>query len=104
MLREALTPLAENIEFAFVYGSFAKGEEKAESDVDLMVAGEVTLDALLRQVAPVEQALNRPINPSIYARDELRTKIRSGNHFLKAVQHGPLVFLIGSENEFREIR
>ena len=104
MLREALTPLAENIEFAFVYGSFAKGEEKAESDVDLMVAGEVTFDDLLRQVAPVEQVLNRPINPSIYARDELRTKIHSGNHFLKAVQPGPLVFLIGSENEFREIR
>ncbi|RRA50344.1 nucleotidyltransferase, partial [Acidipila sp. EB88] len=25
-------------------------------------------------------------------------------HFLKTVQSGPLVFLIGSENEFREIR
>lgn len=104
MLREALTPLAESIEFAFVYGSFAKGEEKAESDIDLMVAGEVNLDELLGQVSPVERALDRPINPTIYARDELRTKIHSGNHFLKAVQSGPLVFLIGRENEFREIR
>ncbi len=104
MLREASTPLAERIEYAFVYGSFAKGEEKAESDVDLMVIGEITLDELLGQVSSVEQALSRPINPTIFARDELRTKINSGNHFLKAVQGGPLVFLIGSENEFREIR
>ena len=104
MLREALAPLAERIEYAFVYGSFAKGEEKAESDVDLMVTGEITLDELLGQVLPVEQALNRPINPTIYLRDELRTKIHSGNHFLKAIQGGPLVFLIGSENEFRQIR
>ena len=104
MLRESLMPLSESIEFAFVYGSFARGEEKAESDIDLMVAGEATFDELLEQVSPVERALNRPINPTIYARDELRTKVHSGNHFLQAVQSGPLVFLLGSENEFREIR
>lgn len=103
MLREALTPLADSIEFALVYGSFAKGEEKAESDIDLMVAGEISLDELLEKLLPVEQALNRPINPTIYARDELRTKIHSGNHFLRAVQSGPLSFLIGSESEFRAI-
>ncbi|WP_233580932.1 nucleotidyltransferase domain-containing protein [Acidipila sp. EB88] len=104
ILLEALKPIAERIEFSFVYGSIAKGEEKADSDIDLLVTGEVTLDELLGQMSPVERQLNRPINPTIFARDELRTKIHSGNHFLKTVQSGPLVFLIGSENEFREIR
>jgi predicted nucleotidyltransferase len=104
MLREAFTPLAERIEYAFVYGSFAKGEEKAESDVDLMVTGEVTLDVLLEKVSTVECVLKRSVNPTIFARHELRRKIHSGNHFLKAVQGGPLVFLIGQENEFRDIR
>lgn len=104
ILQEALTPLSKGIEFAFVYGSFARGEEKAESDVDLILAGEVTLDQLLCQVSPVELQLKRPVNPTIYARNELRTKIHSGNHFLKAVQSGPLVSLIGSEHEFRELR
>lgn len=104
LLREALTPFAESIEFAIVYGSFAKGEEKAESDIDLMVTGEITLDELLGQVASVEQALSRPINPTIFARDELRTKIRSGNHFLRAIWNAPLVYLIGSENEFRDLQ
>ena len=103
ILQNALTPLS-GIEFAFVYGSFARGDENAESDVDLMVAGEITLDELLEQVSPVENQLKRPVNPTIYARDELRTKIHSGNHFLKAVQGGPLISLIGSEHEFREIR
>jgi predicted nucleotidyltransferase len=104
ILQNALTPLSPGIEFAFVYGSFARGDENAESDVDLMVAGEITLDELLEQVSPVENQLKRPVNPTIYARDELRTKIHSGNHFLKAVQSGPLISLIGSEHEFREIR
>ena len=104
MLGEAFAPLAERIEYAFVYGSFAKGEEKAESDVDLMVIGEITLDELLGRISSVEQALCRPVNPTIFAPDELRMKIHSGNHFLNAVQGGPLVFLVGSENEFRQIR
>jgi predicted nucleotidyltransferase len=104
MLQEALTPLSDRIEYAFVYGSFAKGEEKAESDIDLLLTGEITLDELLEQMSPVERQLNRPISPTIFAREELRTKIHSGNHFLKAIQSGPLVSLIGSEHEFREIR
>ena len=57
ILQQALTPLAKGIEFAFVYGSFARGEEKAESNVDLVVAGEVTLDELLGHVSPVELEL-----------------------------------------------
>ncbi len=104
LLREALQLLAGKIEFAFVYGSFARGEENAASDIDLMVIGEVALDDLLEQLSPVEQKLNRPINPTIFAPEELRTKIHAGNHFLMAIQSGPLVFLTGNENEFREIR
>ncbi len=67
MLREALTPVAENIEFAFVYGSFARGEENAGSDIDLMVIGEITLDDLLDRISPLEHKLNRPINPTVFA-------------------------------------
>jgi len=104
LLLEALEPLAANIEFAFVYGSFARGEEKAESDIDLMVVGEVTLDDLLGQISTIELKLSRPINPTIYSREELRTKLRTGNHFLKSIQSTKLVFLIGNEHEFREIR
>lgn len=104
MLREALTPLAESIEFAFVYGSFGRGEENAGSDIDLMVIGEITLDELLDQLSPLERKLSRSINPTVYARQELRAKLSMGNHFLKAIQNAPLIFLIGTESEFREIR
>ena len=104
LLGNSLAPLAEGIEFAFVYGSFARGEETGSSDVDLMVVGEVTLDLLLERFHPVEHDLRRPINPTVYARAELRRKIQSENHFLKAIQIAPLHFLIGQEHEFREIR
>ena len=104
LLRESLAPIAARVEFAFVYGSFARGEEKAASDIDLMVVGETSLEELLEHVSPVEQKLNRPVNPTVYAREDFRLKLQSGNHFLKAIQAAPLIFLIGSENEFRKVR
>jgi predicted nucleotidyltransferase len=103
-LAEALTPLAKKIKFAFVYGSFARGEENAKSDIDLMVVGSVTLDDLLERLAPVERALRRPVNPTVYSQKELKAKLQTGNHFLKAIQKGKNSFLIGDEREFKQLR
>jgi predicted nucleotidyltransferase len=103
-LAEALSSLAKRIQFAFVYGSFARGEENAESDIDLMIVGSVTLDELLEQLAPVERALHRPVNPTVYSLKELRAKLQADNHFLKAIQRGKNIFLIGDEHEFRQLR
>jgi predicted nucleotidyltransferase len=82
-LAEALTPLAKGIQFAFVHGSFARGEENAESAIDLMVVGSVALDDLLERLAPVERALRRPVNPTVYSHKELKAKLQADNHFLK---------------------
>jgi predicted nucleotidyltransferase len=103
-LAEALTPLAKGIQFAFVYGSFAREEENAESDVDLMVVGSVTLDDVLERLAPVERALRRPANPTVYAPEELKAKLQADNHFLHAIQKGKNTFLLGDEHEFRQLR
>ena len=100
---EALAPLAKAIDFAFVYGSFARGEENAESDVDLMVVGRVTLDELLERLTPLEGTLGRPVNPTVYSLEEVRAKLKAENHFLKAIQRGEKTFLIGNEHEFREL-
>src|SRR5260370_31526377 len=47
MLKTALAHLSSRINLAFVYGSVARGEEKAMSDIDLIVIGAVSLDAAL---------------------------------------------------------
>jgi predicted nucleotidyltransferase len=100
-LAEALTPLAKRIQFAFVYGSFARREENSGSDIDLIVIGSVSLDEVLEQLAPVERILRRPVNPTVYSQKELKAKLQANNHFLKAIQKGKNTFLIGDEHEFR---
>lgn len=103
LLRSALALVEEQVSFAFVYGSMARGEENAESDVDLMIIGDIELDKILTQLSPAERDLGRPINPTVYSLKEFKSKLRKGNHFLKSVVRGKNVFLIGDEDEFAKM-
>jgi len=99
VLRAALAALAERIEVAFVYGSMAKGNAKAVSDVDIMVIGEVTFAEVVAALNPVQDTLRREVNPSVYSAEELKLRARTGNPFLTTVLRDPKLFLIGGEDE-----
>ena len=103
LLRSALAPLAKRIAAAFVYGSMARQEETAESDVDLMIVGDVTLDEVLPHLARVERIIGRPVNPTLYSPAEFQSRLAAGNHFLKSVMRGEKVFLIGVEDELGKV-
>jgi predicted nucleotidyltransferase len=103
LLGSALAPLAGRVSLAFVYGSTARGNEKAGSDVDLMIVGDVTLDEVLTQVGTVEGAIGRQINPTVYSAEEFKRKLENGNHFLRSVVRGEVVCLTGDLDEFRKM-
>src|SRR5215469_18339711 len=58
-LRGAFRPFAEKIVYSFVYGSIARREEHATSDVDLMLIGNVSLGDLSPALRKVEKRLGR---------------------------------------------
>jgi predicted nucleotidyltransferase len=105
VIRLALADFAERelILSAFIYGSAAAGTDRPESDVDLMVIGDLTLSALLPVLRPLQDQLGREINPTIYPVEELRHKLAGGNHFLKAVLSRPKIMVAGNENELAEL-
>jgi predicted nucleotidyltransferase len=78
----------------------ARRNENAESDVDLMIVGDVTLDEVLAQLTPVEREIGREINPTVYSTEEFRTRLQGGNHFLQSVLRGEKVILVGDLDEF----
>lgn len=95
-IREALASLASKIVAALIYGSVAKKSDTATSDIDLLVvADELTLEDLYSALAPAEQQLARPINPTLLTTSELRKRRASGNPFLERVLSGPVSPLIG---------
>jgi uncharacterized protein len=103
VLRSALRPLSKQIVAAFVYGSVAREEETAPSDVDLMVVGEAALEQVLSRLSMVEKGIGRAINPTIYSVTEFKSKLAADNHFLTSVLKGKKVFLLGEEDELRKM-
>ncbi len=98
-LKTALAPLARRIIFAFVYGSVAKGMERASSDIDVMVVSDVlTLEALFAALKPAEKKLGRPVNPTLLSSDEFTRRRKIGNAFLGRVLAGERIVLLGSDD------
>ena len=101
-LREALDHLG-TVEWAFIYGSVAAGEEDSLSDVDLMLVGEVDLMALSAVIARLEDQLGREINYLVSAPAELAQRLADGDPFINNVLAGPKVMLIGDEDALRQV-
>jgi predicted nucleotidyltransferase len=99
VLREALTPLSKRIAWAFVYGSIARGEEISSSDIDLMVIGDVGLATLTTPLQRVEEQLQRPVNPTVYAQAEVAKKLQAAHHFLHEVFTREKLFVLGCADE-----
>lgn len=96
-LRRALAPATEEIELALVYGSVAKGTATASSDIDLLLVSDtLTLEAVYGLVDEVEEALGRPINPTLYSKEDFRRRLSDGNTFLRRVLSGEVLVLQGS--------
>lgn len=98
-LREALVPLAKQIAAAFVYGSVAKRQDTAASDIDLMVISDALPYAdLFDALASVEVRLGRPVNPTLMTRNDLAKRIEDDNAFVARVLAQPKIWLIGSDD------
>ena len=96
-LRDALTPLARKIDLALVYGSIARGQAHAGSDVDLLVvAANVTLEQLFSRLARAERVVSRKINPTLLTPEEFARRRHNGNVFLTKILSGAVIPLIGS--------
>jgi predicted nucleotidyltransferase len=103
VLREALKPFTKRIDSAFVYGSMARATEIASSDVDVMIIGQVGLADLTPALRRAEARLGRPVNPTLYTREEFATKLQAGHHFLKTVLNGEKLFILGEPHELAAI-
>lgn len=101
VLRRALTD--PRIDWAFVFGSFARGEETPGSDVDLMVIGDLGLRAVTSLLSGVPDQIGREINPHVLRRAEVAKRKAAGDAFLTRVMAGPKISVVGDPREFEEL-
>jgi predicted nucleotidyltransferase len=99
VLRTALEPLGGRISIALLYGSLARGRAGVESDIDLLVVGEVSFEDIVGNVARAQDSLRREINPMVMSLEEFHSRMSKGDHLLDTILKSPFVPVIGDPRE-----
>jgi DNA-binding transcriptional ArsR family regulator len=103
VLAQALKPVTSKVTTAFVYGSIAAGSEDSNSDIDLMVVGEVSPQDLALPLRRARESLGREINPTVYSLAEFNGKRSAGDHFLTQVLDKPRLVVLGNKDELGKV-
>lgn len=90
----------DNVECAFVFGSIAKGVENNNSDVDLMLIGDINQDTLVTMISSLEGKIAREINYHIYSSSEIIKKIKEKDGFIANIFSSPIITLKGKPYDF----
>lgn len=102
VLVQALAPAASNIHVAFVFGSVAQARETADSDVDLMLVGDIGFRSAVELLYPVQSVLGREVNPKVLTVAEFVAQSTTDS-FLRDVLSKPKIFLIGNHHDLAQL-
>ena len=99
-LREALAPLAPQIKAAFVYGSIAKKQDSARSDIDVMLVSDtLTFGDTFLALDAASRSLGREVNPTILTVQDFAQRRQEEGSFVSRVLEQPKLWLIGAEDD-----
>ena len=102
VLTEALSPAADRLRVAFVFGSMAQGREIAASDVDLLVIGDVGFAEAVELLHPAQATLGREVNVKVFRPPEFSAKAAT-EPFLRDVLAKPKIFVMGNDHDLAEL-
>jgi uncharacterized protein len=95
-LQSALSRI-DGMESAYLYGSFAKNEADAASDIDLLIVGKPDAGRLAEEISGLEKIFHREVNYILVQASELQQKLASRDPFFMDVWQGKRIQLIGDE-------
>ena len=104
VLAQGFAPAGDRIRTAFIYGSLARGQERAGSDVDVIVIGDIGFAEVVKLLHATQRVLGREINPKVYSSKEWASKRAAPDAFLRDVLAKPKIFVIGTEDELEQPR
>lgn len=101
LMREALRPASKKIRLALIYGSIAKGVNRSQSDLDVLVVGTISFEELMGLLAPIEEKIGREISPRLFTEPEFKRRLKNRDRFLTSVIEGPTIMLMGNADDTR---
>jgi predicted nucleotidyltransferase len=97
-LRRALRGV-KGIRSAWIFGSFAKNETDAASDIDVLVIGKPDQAELAAEVRKAEKALRREINYTVFTPRDLKRRLKKGDPFVTDIWTGKRIDLISHDDD-----
>lgn len=102
LLRQMLAE-QKGIQIAFIYGSVAKGEEEASSDIDVAIIGDLSSRQLTSELVKLERELGREINATVFTPTEWFSRGKKRDHFVRTLIQEPKIFLIGDNGDLEAL-
>lgn len=93
----------EDISLAFIFGSIAAGDERATSDIDLMIIGSIGLRVVSGLLADFRATVGREVNPHVMSIEEFSKRRKEGEHFVSTVLSSAKLFVKGTELDLTEM-
>jgi predicted nucleotidyltransferase len=103
LLQDALSELDAQIQVAFVFGSMASGRQTAGSDLDICVLGEASLLEVVKALSPVQEELQREINPVVMTPKRFSDLSGRNDRFVTRVLNEPILFVKSDRDELAEL-
>lgn len=97
LVRNSLIEM-DGIDKAFIFGSFAEGDIDADSDLDLMIIGDIEVAHITPVVEEIEKILTRDVNYLLVTQEEWEMRLAEGDSFSSNIQNSPKIMLIGNQN------
>lgn len=86
-------------EYAGVFGSYARGQESAASDIDVLIVGPVSELKANAALAPVARKFRRPVNATAVTRARLQKALAERDAFFTGLVDSPRIDLKGTLDE-----
>jgi len=103
LLQDALSDLDDKIDAAFVFGSMASGRQTAGSDLDICVLGEASLLEVVKALSPVQETLQREVNPVVMTAKKFSDLSGRKDRFVTRVLNEPILFVKANRDELAEL-
>ena len=91
----------KGINFAFIFGSYAKNELGPGSDIDIAVIGSISDDRLIKAVMDAEGLIGREINYHLYSENEFANNVITSSFTKNIIKDH--IMIIGDDGDFRRL-
>ena len=94
IIKSSLTCLSDRIDKVFIFGSVASGKESSQSDIDLMVIGDISFAELSKNLYQAQELIGKEINPKVFSEIEWQKLNALNDSFIQSINSNPKIEII----------